>query len=108
MTFAVSRRTVSETTVVAVRGEVDIETGPRLAAALRAAVEAGGPVVADLGAVTFMDTAGFSALVSAHRLADRAGGQLVLRGVSGQLRRLLGLLGLDALLTIEDDAPATC
>ena len=61
--------------VVAVSGEVDLLTAPRLAAALdeaRAAL-----VVVDLSGVDFLDSSGLGVLVTAHR--DLAEGEAKLR-----------------------------
>ena len=103
MPFAVRSRQDDGVTVIDVGGEVDIETAPRMRAALGAAIDAGQPVVVDLGAVTFMDSFGFGVLAAAHRQGARAGTPVLLRAVSQRIRRLLGLLGLDEVLTIEPE-----
>jgi anti-sigma B factor antagonist len=103
MPFAVRSRQADGVTVVDVGGEVDVETAPRMRAALAAAVDAGLPVVVDLGGVTFMDSFGFGVLTAAHQQGARAGTPLQLRAVSDRIRHLLGLLGLDAVLNIEPD-----
>jgi anti-sigma B factor antagonist len=104
MPFAVRSRQADGVTVVDVGGEVDIETAPRMRAALAAAVDAGLPVVVDLGGVTFIDSFGFGVLAAAHQHGARAGTPVLLRAVSDRVRHLLGLLGLDAVLNIEPAA----
>lgn len=59
----------------------------------------------DLGGTTFMDSAGFGVLVSTHLEARRVGTSMLLLAMSGRIRGLLGILGLDTVLTIES-APA--
>ena len=103
MQFAVRSRQADGVTVVDVGGEVDIETAPRMRAALAAAVDAGLPVVVDLGGVTFMDSFGFGVLAAAHQQGARAGTPVLLRAVSHRIRHLLDLLGLDAVLNIEPE-----
>jgi anti-sigma B factor antagonist len=103
MPFAVRSRQADGGTVVDVGGEVDIETAPRMRAALAAAVDAGLPVVVDLGGVTFMDSFGFGVLAAAHQQGARAGAPVLLRAVSHRIRHLLDLLGLDAVLNIEPE-----
>ena len=49
---------------VVVTGDVDMETAPHLRAALADAAAAGRPVVADLTATRFLDSAGVAALVA--------------------------------------------
>jgi anti-sigma B factor antagonist len=104
MPFAVQSRQTDGVTVVDVGGEVDIETAPRMRAALAAAVDAGLPVVVDLGAVTFMDSFGFGVLAAAHQRGEQSGTPVLLRAVSSRIRHLLGLLGLDVVLSIEPEA----
>ena len=103
MPFAVRSRHADGVTVVDVGGEVDIETAPMMRAALATAVDAGLPVVIDLGEVTFMDSFGFGVLAAAHQRGEQAGTPVLLRSVSQRIRRLLGLLGLDAVLAIEPE-----
>ncbi|HST65575.1 MAG TPA: STAS domain-containing protein [Mycobacteriales bacterium] len=108
MPFSVRRVQGDGITTVEVDGEVDIDTAPRLRSALEAAIRSGLPIVIDLGGVTFMDSAGFGVLVSTHLQARRVGTSMLLRAVSGRIRDLLGVLGLDTVLAIEPEpAPPT-
>lgn len=61
-------------TVVAVSGEVDLQTAPRLSEALESC--GGGTVVVDLSVVEFLDSSGLGALVTANRHVTEAGGTL--------------------------------
>ena len=61
-------------TVVAVSGEVDLQTAPRLAEALESCP--GGRVVVDLSDVDFLDSSGLGALVTGNRHLTEAGGSL--------------------------------
>ncbi|MEZ5234307.1 MAG: STAS domain-containing protein [Acidimicrobiales bacterium] len=59
-------RSVPALVQVALRGELDIDSAPRVRSELAAAVESGAPtVLVDLHDVTFMDSSGLSALVAA-------------------------------------------
>jgi anti-sigma B factor antagonist len=101
--------------VVAVAGEVDEVTAPSLRAALadafvwaalkRATLKrGGGVVVADLTEVTFLGTAGLSALVGAACEAERRSGPL--RVVVDETRpviRPIQITGLDVILTLYHD-----
>ena len=98
MTFAVTRLSRPDGPCVAVSGEVDIETAPRLRRTLVDAAGAGQPVVVDLGAVTFMDSSGLAALIVAQRAATAAGSTIELENVPPAVRRLLSLTGMDTFL----------
>jgi anti-anti-sigma factor len=103
MTFAMERSGVAGAACVAVAGEVDVEAAPRLRDALVEAVADGEQVVVDLSSVTFMDSAGLSALVVAHRVAEARGVRLRLRGVPPRVLTLIArghdLRGVETLLT---------
>ncbi len=101
MNFAVERTSGADGCRVAVIGEVDIDTAPRMRDALLAGLAAGKPVVADLSAVTFMDSGGLSALITTHRAAVAAGLPFRLQDVPPAVRRLLEITGMDSFLVTE-------
>src|SRR6202012_3732330 len=86
--------------VVQVKGEVDVATSADLADTIARAVEraAAGKVelVIDLARLSFIDVSGLNVLVRAARRARADGGTLVLRSPSRHVRRLLGVLRLEA------------
>src|SRR4051812_48186750 len=66
--LSVVRDTVDGVTVLRVRGEIDHETAAPLRGALPPADESAGPhIVIDLGQVTFIDSSGINALITAQR-----------------------------------------
>lgn len=80
---------------VTVTGEVDAETAPDLAAALRPLVAGPSPsVVVNMAEVSFMDSSGLRTLVHAAHDAKEQGGSVVLVAVSGAVSRLLEVTGL--------------
>ena len=83
---------------VTVAGEVDADTAPAMLAALGAAIERDPRLAVDLSAVTFMDSQGLSALLSAVRQAERRGGTLRLDRVSPRVLKLFRLTRLDSVL----------
>lgn len=103
VSFAVERTSGRDGVCVAVAGEVDIDTAPRMRRALDAALEESSQVVVDLGAVTFMDSSGLSALIASQQRADAAGASLRLRHVPAMVLRLLDLTGIKSVFVF---APA--
>jgi anti-sigma B factor antagonist len=77
--------------VVTLRGELDIANVADLGAVLSEAVARNPHVVADLSDLTFIDCASVDALVGARTRAREAGGDLVLAGARGKVRRVLAL-----------------
>ena len=91
---------VDDVTQVRLVGEVDADSAPLLRAALLEVV-ADGPVVLDLGAVPFLDSAGLSSLVAAHRAAEDNGHVLTVRGARGMCLRVLRISGLHRVLVLD-------
>jgi anti-anti-sigma factor len=54
----------------------------------------------DMGQITFMDSAGFGALVMILKKVREAGGQLTLTNVQHQVRLVLELTGTDKIFTL--------
>ncbi|MFC7722212.1 STAS domain-containing protein [Nonomuraea recticatena] len=85
--------------VVALKGELDLHTQPLAEDAFAQVLTETAPhpsgVIADLSELTFCDSTGLSALISArHRLAAN-GRPLVLAGVHDRVTQVLRLTGLD-------------
>ncbi|WP_370967309.1 STAS domain-containing protein [Amycolatopsis sp. cg9] len=93
--FSTTTRTTGTGPVVAVEGELDVATAPRLRAAIgSAALNPGQLLVIDLGGVTFCDSSGISALIAARNVTDAAGAGIALAAVPARLARTFGLIGL--------------
>ena len=90
---------------VTVRGDVDAVTARRLRECLLQALGRPGVTAVDLAlsGVTFLDSAGLTTLVVAHRAAEDAGRALRLRcGTDRAVRRPLEITGLLTVLTVVD------
>jgi len=89
--------------VVQVEGEVDMATAPQLRDTLLAAIANDGAhaVVADLSAVSFIDSSGLHVIMSAHNAARDAGSEFIVRAPSPNVVRVIELVGLDEWLTVE-------
>lgn len=92
--------------VLAVRGEVDIHTAPRLRTALIQQITRGTQMVLDVTGAVLIDAAGLRALTAAQRHAAELGKPpITLRGVRPLFAKTLHLAGLDHLFPREP-APA--
>jgi anti-anti-sigma factor len=89
------------TAVVAAAGEIDVTNATRLRDAIVSALEAGATgCVVDLTAVTFLDSAGITALVRASRRADASEAALRLAVTAQAVLRVLDLVGLDQVIPV--------
>jgi anti-anti-sigma factor len=99
--FVVEWAPLSGAPGVLVRGDVDIDTAPRLTDALDEAIRGTrGVFVLDLREVTFLDSSGINVLVRARALLGRAARELVVICPPGPARRTFELTGLADLLAV--------
>jgi anti-sigma B factor antagonist len=92
------------TVVVSLSGELDIDGAAELDTLLRRVQgsQREAAVVVDLEKLSFVDSSGLLALVSAHR-RSRGHGQVGFRSARGQVKRVLDLTGLSRTLRLVDD-----
>jgi anti-sigma B factor antagonist len=90
--------------VIAVSGELDLSTAPRLEEPLEVTMDSGTALLIDLSACEFIDSTGIALIVRAwQRLGGGNGGddasvRFALCGLGDQVRRLLEVSGLDTSL----------
>jgi anti-anti-sigma factor len=87
---------------VCVVGEVDLCTAPLLEEALVRELDAATDLVLDLSEVSFLDSSGLHAIVSAARSARASGGMLIVDSpLPAQARRVIEITHLEELLHVE-------
>jgi anti-anti-sigma factor len=96
----VTTRRQGDCAVLSLRGELDIQGAPRLAAALAAAAVGDARIVVDLADLDFVDCSGFNVLLRALKMARRAGGQLSLAAPRRQALTVLTHTGLIAVFSV--------
>jgi anti-sigma B factor antagonist len=102
--FGLVDEAVDDTThVVALRGEIDALTAPKLASRLFGLADEGKRrVVVDLSEVTFMDSTGIGVLLNALSHFTARHGELVVVCSDERILRPFELAGIVRLLTIYD------
>jgi anti-sigma B factor antagonist len=99
----VHRRDGWDGCIVAVTGEVDMNTAPAFEQKLLEAIQEGERVVViDLTATTFIDSTFLSSLVGAERRLRDRDGSLVIVCADPTLRKIFTITGLDRLYTIVE------
>jgi anti-anti-sigma factor len=90
--------------VYSLAGEIDLSVADELAARIAELLRLGPrTLVLDLGRLTFLDSSGCRALLTASREATGRGRRLVLRNVGGSPRRVLEMTGIGEALDVEDE-----
>jgi anti-sigma B factor antagonist len=79
--------------VIAVRGEVDLHTAPKVEYAIERAAQTDGAVVVDMSGVAFMDSTALSALVRTKDSLQRQGTSLRLAAPSQAVERIFSVTG---------------
>jgi anti-sigma B factor antagonist len=97
---------ISETNgriVIALSGEIDLETAPAVRKALLDNLKGGKDLLIDLAQVTYIDSSGIASLVESLQLARKQGHDVALVAVSPRALRVLELARLDKVFTIHAD-----
>jgi anti-sigma B factor antagonist len=97
---------VAEPVVVSVDGEVTFTNVAGLGRRLEAALERSARLVVDLTHVTFVDSSGLSALLTASAHARELGGKLVLVLAQGEPPSIFRFRGVDQLLSLHTSRDA--
>jgi len=83
--------------VVCLSGEIDMATAEALRASLEPWIRAGGPVVMDFSAVSFMGSTGLRILIEAARALDERG-CIIIHGAHGATSTVLRMTKVDEAL----------
>ncbi len=88
--------------IVALVGDVDLQSSPDARKVLLECVGRKKPVLVDLSGVGYIDSSGVASLVESLQTARKAGSNLILVAVSEGALRVLQLARLDKVFTICD------
>jgi anti-anti-sigma factor len=100
--FGMEITSVDGEIVIAVRGELDMETCPLLWERMADAIPlAEKRLVVDLGDTAFIDSTGLAVFVRAFKRLQHGGSELVLRSPNRSARKILHITGLDRVMRIE-------
>jgi anti-sigma B factor antagonist len=101
--LAVTTEHHGQRSVLRLQGELDASNRDRLHSAISSALEHHPPLlVADLSGLDFIDCAGLSVLVGAHKRLAASGHRLLIAGAKPAVQRLLHLTGLDTYLHLSN------
>lgn len=99
-------RNVNGAAVVALTGDVDLQTSPVVRQKLLESLEGNKRVVVDLSAVNYIDSSGVASLVEAFQVSRKKGAIFSLASVSSAAMRVLSLARLDKVFTIHPSVEA--
>ncbi|WP_285777562.1 STAS domain-containing protein [Microtetraspora sp. NBRC 13810] len=106
MELKVSTRSHAGHAIVAVAGEIDLYTAPRLQAEFTRLLEDGpARVVIDMSGVDFCDSTGMNVLLSALKRLKERGGALEVAAPRPAVRKILQVTGLDSVFIVHETVP---
>jgi anti-sigma B factor antagonist len=95
-------RTQGDTTIVALSGDVDLDSSPQVRSVLLESVRAKHGVLVEMSAVSYIDSSGVASLVEAYQSARRGSTTFALVAVSDAAMRVLELARLDQVFSIHE------
>jgi len=96
-------RDFNGTMVLDVAGEIDVYTAPQFKEAVNTVIAAGQKhLIIDMGDVTYMDSSGFGALLSATRRLRPEGGTINLVKCNASIDRILRITRLNTVFATYD------
>jgi anti-sigma B factor antagonist len=99
-------REVNGAAVVALTGDVDLQTSPQVRQQLLECLDRQARIVVDLSAVSYIDSSGVASLVEAFQVSRKKGASFSLASVSSAAMRVLSLARLDKVFTIHPSVDA--
>ena len=107
MDLTLATRDVDGTTIVAVGGEIDVYTAPKLRDKITELVAAGTyDIVIDMEAVEFLDSTGLGVLVGGLKKVRAHDGSLQLVCTQDRLLKIFRITGLAKVFVIHESAEA--
>lgn len=103
MTFEASTERQAGATIITFRGDLDIASAVDAAAALEAAVDGAGVLVADLRELDFLDSTGVRVLLTAELHAREHGMRFGVARGDGMVRRLFEVTRIEQRFPVVDD-----
>ncbi len=88
-----------------ISGDIDHHTAKGIRTDIDKAVSEHDPglLILDFSRVTFMDSSGIGLVMGRYRQMTDRGGEVILTGVAGYIRKVFQLSGIDRLTKIADD-----
>lgn len=106
--FQVEQESRDGVLIIAVSGELDLDTAPEFEQRLKEAAGSDAPILINLSSCEFIDSTGVALIVRAWQQVDSAAGnggngRLVLCCPSPQVKRMLEITGVEDSIAMADD-----
>jgi anti-sigma B factor antagonist len=97
-----SESTIDQVTIVELIGDIDGSTAPKVQEHVQPLAASGGRILMDLTQVPYMSSAGLRMLLSVYRQISGKNGQVILVGLSEEIRDTMSITGFLDFFTTRD------
>lgn len=97
-----SESTIDQVTIVELVGDIDGSTAPKVQEHVQPLAASGGRILMDLTQVPYMSSAGLRMLLSVYRQISSKNGQVILVGLSEEIRDTMSITGFLDFFTTRD------
>ena len=103
----ITERTEQNVPVVAITGDIDLETSPQLRDFLRPKSSAKTPsLLLDFSGVNYIDSSGLATLIEYFQAVQGFKGRLVLASLSPRVKNVFEIVRLEQIFSIHPDVPS--
>lgn len=103
----ISERTEQNTPVVALTGDIDLESSPKLRDFLKPKSTQKTPkLVLDFSGVNYIDSSGLATLIEYFQAAQGYGGKMALASLSPRVKNVFEIVRLEQIFSLHPDVPA--
>jgi|SRR5688572_7565071 anti-sigma B factor antagonist len=95
-------KSIGQVTVVEISGDIDSNTAPQAQEQILPMVQPGSKVLLDMNRVEYMSSAGLRMLLSTYRQISRGNGDIVLVGLSEEIKDTMSVTGFLNFFTTRD------
>jgi anti-sigma B factor antagonist len=99
-------KTIEEITVVAITGDIDGKTAPQLQEQISPLIQPGCKIILNMTSVDYMSSAGLRLMLTTHRQVASNKGQVLLVGLSEEIKETMSATGFLRFFTIHDTVEA--
>lgn len=103
----ISERTEQEIPVIAIKGDVDLASSPKLREHLKAKTAQKCPrLLLDFSEVSYIDSSGLATLIEYFQAVQSFGGKLAIASLSPRVRNVFEIVRLEQIFSLHPDVPS--
>lgn len=103
----ISERTEGDVPVVAINGDIDLESSPKLREFLKPkATQKTKKLVLDFSGVNYIDSSGLATLIEYFQSTQSFGGKMALASLSPRVKNVFEIVRLEQIFSLHADVPS--